>query len=658
MEESFVPKTKRLESGYYFEGAGAPIEEDARAKAAKEVEEYYNHYLGALQDVFSRTTRHWKIYMSSMKDNRSAHEKWRSTVHVPYAYSGVETAVSTMLDLFFSQNPPFKPEAQGEGFEEVAYKIERWLDFVFRQIRFKREIDLATREMLVQGLAIRKNIFIRKEREIFVQPSIEQAEQFDGELRKAVIEFGLDPPRPEQFEEIEDFYEAFEKFRQAANSGGSRIPELPRVGPRRIINYKGPGWKRISYYSFFYDPLVAVHDQEVVIQRSIVPLKWIKSRAGKGDEFPFDPEAVEECSIGDKGDGQRLNQWQEELAQICGVSSGQNLDSPQFKQSAEILESYHIGDKLPYRITMNRTKCINKRKDIPWEHGSHPFTILQNVELPFSASSFGDIYQSEGLYKEMNTLRGLRVDAVKISTLPIFAKMKETGMTEMAKRIAPGIIFDTPRGPASIGQVSNVQVPSEAFKELYEIKDDIDTTNATQPLVRGQVGPSKITATHAERAREGAALRTKQRMFRFEDDMGTTLEQFLSLGHQFYDQEEMNEMGGRIGINPIHEKFKKEDFLQALLMEYAFRAATTSINRELDLQQKKDLFITFVNAQVERFKPHVMARRLLASVDQTMDDVWMTEEEFQQFQQAQAEAQAQAQGQEPEKGPAPGTFTP
>lgn len=644
-----VVRDREVREYDYFGGRGEVDDtgDDLRIKKAKDTEEYYNHYLRALQEVYRRATKHWKIYMSSYKDNRKPHEKWRNKVHVPYGYSGVETANATMLDLFFSQSPPFRPEAVGSGLDDVAYRIERWLDYVFRRTRFKREVDLGVREMLVQGLCVRKSALITKERDIVNYPSEDLAKQFEEEIKRVVMEAGMKPPTPEEFEDREAFYEGFEKFRITVNSMGFKVPEMPRPGPQRVTLYKGPGWKRINYHSFLYDPLTEIRGQEVVIQRSIVPLKWVWDRAGEGKQYPFDPRAVRACE-GIEGGDVRLNEWQEELAATAGVSSANTLDSPHFKKSVEILEAYHLGDKeCPYRMVMNRHMIINKKKEVPWEHGGHPYTILQNVELPFASSSFGDLFQVEDLLKEMNTLRSLRLDGVMLATLPIFAKMREAGLTEMARRIAPGIVFDTARGGQSIAQVSKIEVPSAAFKEIYEIKDDYDTTNATQPMVRGQVGPSNITATHAERAREGAQLRTKQRMFRFEDDMSTTLEHFLSIGHQFYSQEEMDKIGLQYSLTEV---YKQSDFIAAITMDYAFRAATTSLNKELDLQQKKDLFVTFVNAQVPRFKPEVMARKLLSDVDQQMEDVWMTEEEYQKQQQElaaqqQAELQAGAGGQ-------------
>jgi hypothetical protein len=638
--------------GKGFESAKDPMK--LRAKLASEVVDYYNHYLDNLQTIFRRGVRHWKLYMSSMKDSRKPWEKWRSRVPVPYGYSGTETSVSTMQDLLWSMKNPVQPEATPDGADEVAERIGQWFDYVFRRIRFKKETDLALREMLVQGLAIRKSVNIRKERDIFFIPSKDDLQQFQAEMERIQLEMGLNPPKPDDFPDKDEFYDAFAKFREVANSSGARLPEFPKPGPRRVKVYWGPGWKRVNYFGFFYDPLTQLDEQETVIQRSIVPLKWVLERAGEDERFPFDPQAVQGSREGgdnptgvDVDTGGRLNQWQSELADVVGVNSA-DTTSPQFEKAVEILECYKIGSPFPFRIVMNRKMCINKRKDIPFDHGGHPYTLLSNVELPFSSASMGDLLLVEPLLKEMNTLRGLRLDSVMLSTLPVFARMREAGMTEMARRISPGIVFDSARGPQSFGQVSNVQVPSEAFKELYEIKDDIDTTNATQPLVRGQIGPSKITATHTERAREGAALRTKQRTFRFEDDMATTVDHFLSLANQFYDQEEMDRLSGNLGLD-IMKQFKREDFLQAINWDYAFRAATTAVNKELNLQQKKDLFVTFVNSQVERFKPYIMAKKMLKDVDPNSDDVWMTEEEFAQAQ-AQAQAQAEAQAEQEQQG--------
>jgi hypothetical protein len=545
--------------------------------------------------------------------------------------------------LIWSQNPPIQAEAVNATQEEVD-RLNDWFDYVFRRGNFKRETALALRERAIQGYTVRKSVHIRKERDIFVHPSQELIEQFDEMSKKMLAESGEPPPTPEQFPDMELFKQAYEDYRQMAIASGIDLPEMPIPGYRRVINYWGPGWKRIPIFNFLWDPYESHKDQEATIQQSIVPNDWITDRTGTESKKPFDPEAV---AFGLKGgnDTRRVTDFVNELASVVGVV-GASDSSPRYDKSSEILEFYKVGDKNPFRIVLNRKITINKLKEIPLDSGEHPYTIIPNIDLPFTGIGISDLYLNESMFREYNTLRSLRVDAVKMAVLPVFAKTKEVGMTEMMRRISPGIVVDSVMGASSFGQASKVTVPYETFREGEDIKDDIQNTTATPPIVRGQLGPSRVTAMHAERAREGVIKRIKMDVMSIEDDLGKTVDDFLMIGYQYFNPKVFKQ------LMPVLSRFKREDFLTAINMEFAFRAATTALNKELSIQQKKDLFITFVNAQVPRFKPEVFAKRLLNDVDHNMDDVWMTDEEWAEHQQ-QMQAQMQAEQQQA-AGPAPG----
>jgi hypothetical protein len=617
-----------------------------RRKAAKEVEEYFDYYKGALTDNFKRITDHWKLYMRSAKDKRKKHEKWRALVAVPYPYSGTETTVAALQELIHSQSPAIMPESIGMGDEPTAQKMERYWDYIQRRMRLTQETDLFFREMVVQGYAIRKNVWVRKERQIMVLESEDQAREFDERMQEAIEVTGQQPPEPEMFGTPADFQRAFEEYRfHVIKEAKIPLPPIPAPGPTKVLHYAGPGMKRTSVYNFFFDPLSQITEQPT-IERSIVPMEWVMDRAGKEDNRAFDGEAVQAAMM-EAGEERRLDEWQSELADIYGVNSGES-ESPRYRKAVELLEFYNPADKkMPYRMIMNRKMMINKTPHIPFQHGDHPYTILTNIELPWTSVGMSDLYQPGPLYKEMNTLRGLRLDAVALSVLPVFAKMKEAGLTELARRFSPGLILDTARGPGSIGQVTSVEVPSEAFKEIYEIKDDIDTTNATQPMVRGQTGPTNITATHAERAVQSAATRTTQRVLRIEGELSRFVDQSLSLMHQFMSEDDKIRVGGKDKIDPFLT-FQKKDFLHALHMEYAFRSARTTVNKELVVQQMKDLLATYTDLQIPGFKPEVLAKRIQAKLDQDWESSWMTEEELQAQQEAAAAEEQAASDEEAE----------
>lgn len=626
-----------------FQGAGdEPPDIDARRKFAKQTEEYFLYYQGALQKTFERVKRHWELFLGRGKDTRKVYEKWRAFLHLPHGYSAVEVANASVLDLILSEKVPIQAEAvPGAGAEELADKLTAYWDYVLRSIRFPREMDMYLRELRVQGLAIRKNVFIEKKREIVYIPSDEQAELYDSEVKRAIEAGAPPPPLPGKFPDNQEFQKAFEKWRQILVSAGLNIPELPLPGRKTVVHYRGPGWKPVSYFSYFYDPNVRHEEQVCVIQQSIVPEEWVLQRTGPGPGFAFDPEAVEEGIGGGALTQTAVNEWVESLSQFFGVQQG-NMLSPQYRNKSEVLECYMPNDRqCPFRMVLNRRVTINKRKDIPYRHGDHPYTVGENILIPFTSTSIGEFSQVEGLMKEGATLRGLRIDGTYGSVLPIFAKLKAAGLTELQRRYSPGLVIETAAGPKALQQVSNVNVPDAAFREISEIKQEIDDTIGSTAVLRGAIGPSHTTASAQERAGRQAAIRQLVQVFRLEGDLTRTVEQWLWLSFQFFKPDELRELGGHVNIDPM-VTFKSEDFLQALNMKYAFRSARNTVNKELQIQQLKDVLVTLVNAQLPDFKPSVVARRLLEKVDPGLGgDAWKSQEEMQQ-EQAEAKAVADA----------------
>jgi hypothetical protein len=80
--------------------------------------------------------------------------------------------------------------------------------------------------------------------------------------------------------------------------------------------------------------------------------------------------------------------------------------------------------------------------------------------------------------------------------------------------------------------------------------------------------------------------------------------------------------------------YKREDFLEALDIDYAFRGARTAINDDLKTQNMKELWTLFVNAQIPNFKMAEYAKDMIDQVMKTGagSKYMMSDEEMQQQQ--------------------------
>ena len=574
----------------------AIMDDDPRIKAAEDVVERFRVYLDTLQDSFDRAVKWWKWYLTQRKENFKPWEYWRGRVALPWFFEGIETNVAHVQNHFWGTSPPVKPEITLGASPMLEKKMEGWFKYVFRKNRFKAATELAFRETFVQGACFRKNTLIERTRETMIFPSMEQAELFDKQLEGVVMNMGVQPPSPTRYPDRESFQKDFESFRQAVNAAGASLPEMPVAGPRKVTHYKGPGWKDISYWSYLYDVSKKHHDQEMTMIHSIVPKSWVEERTGPSEDFAFDPDAVAYAlRQGNKATGayssSGVNIWEQKLRDSIGQTEP---GMPVIKDPVELIECFKPLSKIPYRVVLNGCICINKRKTIPFEHADIPITPLINHQLPFSSSGISDMAAGESIMKEANKLRGLRLDGVSMSVLPIFARMRDSGLADIAKFIVPGSILDTIRARGSLTQASQVELDMSSFRELSEMRTEVDGSMNSYPQSRGALGPTSVTATQTERAFQGMNLKVALKIDRVEGDFANLPSQWLSIAHQFYGPDEISKLTKDLLAGAM-EPYTVEDFMQAIEMDWEFAGSRTQANKELEIQNLKDLYTLALN---------------------------------------------------------------
>mgnify|MGYP001616450292 CR=1 FL=1 len=236
----------------------------------KTTAEWYRYHKGRLEPRHKAARDMWKLYLNKLKDNRKEYEKWRSMAHSPHHTSAIEVAITNAVTMLYpGGRSPITPEAvPGLGQEKYAERMGKWFDWVIRVNRSKRETELELRELMIQGLCVRKNVFVEKIRMTHHVPSDNEFAEFDIAIEKALDTLGQIPPRPDEFQDVNDFEEAFLDYRKLARAAQIEIPEMPFTGQRPTVYFKGPTKKRVSYFNFFYDLAVPLQDQVKVIERS------------------------------------------------------------------------------------------------------------------------------------------------------------------------------------------------------------------------------------------------------------------------------------------------------------------------------------------------------------------------------------------------------
>jgi hypothetical protein len=548
------------------------------------------HYRDVLSPTFQQMVENWRWYFGDHVDDRLPHEKdWRSNYYTSRPYSSIESQVAITVDILTSGERRIEPDPVGLEDEIGEHKISRALDFFTRRMRFDSKLDMASRVSSVQGIDIRKATWIDNKVTVMRGATPEEQEGFNKAIWEASQLGAGQPPQ----DDPENLLLWIDLVNQAGQFG--QIPKPPVDGLQEVSLYRGPGWEYVPVYSARFDPLV--HEgqrQEIWMQRAVKPEKWILAKAGDDDRLPYDEKAVREGLASNESDPNRFSDWEEQISRMLGIeySRGESED-PVYAKKAEIFEIWRKGAQYPYVVLLNRKSIINKHPErMPYEHMQYPFHLLRNVLLPGHAVGFAEMVQNIPLFKEIQKLRNLRVDAVTLAVLPILMKLKEVGLPEMLRRLVPGMILDigTIDGVRSLNE--HIKVPEAVFREIPDLEAQADELQGTQDLVRGSAAPfSRTTAQEITKRLERALSRQIMRVKRIEGELSTVVPQWLFLAAQFGPPDWRLRVGGTdpTSRDPF-QAYSMNEFIEAIEMDYRFRGATNAIDKELRTQQLGDHF--------------------------------------------------------------------
>lgn len=546
-----------------------------------EVEAFYRQIL---TPSFQAMVKRWRLYLSERDDRRLPHEKWRANTFVPYPFSGTETKVSALCEVMNSTDPPIQAEGfdtAAPGTPDPAKKMERLHTYTLLKNKWGWQQDLGYREMIVQGTMMWKLTWENRSRMVNVHPSMDQIRAFHQAVDQAVAQ-GAPPPPPDPTQ--------FEDWRNTVNAARivGAIPEQPlppNGGQQEIVEYRGPWLSRPFIGDLRFDPMVEdMQDQQLVIHRLVKSRRWVEARTGDGPGYKFDPRQVAAARAASQDT--RFTEWEDDIAAMLGLPRIAQAD-PLYQDAVELWECWRPGTTAPYCIVMNRQAIINKTPDtLPYWHGQIPLIPVRNVPSPRRMLGISDLQATEKLYLEMNTLHDLLLDAVLLAVMPVFTKKRSSGLVENQRYLRPGGFIDVDVSD-SIQTLTKFDPGLQwAFRMIQDLKSNIDETNATGPNVRGTTATiGRVSATESAGRLSQALLRTKQQVLRIEDEHQAIPSQANFLWYQFGEEKVKLRIGGdEMHVDPFLE-MQRSDFLQMLGIDFRFRGATKSMNRELSAQQ-------------------------------------------------------------------------
>ncbi len=557
---------------------GAAVLDRTKSESlAKEAVEQEKYFLDALEnEIFPAAGRYWKLYLAKRPDPRREHEKWRANVFLPYPFVTAETQVAQIVEINTASQPFIQAGGTGDEDFEGARNIERLLDYSLIANHWRRLLTTNVRALTVQGTDFLKTVWTKRAFKFNIEFEGTELIDYRKRIEEIVQRFQIAPPP-----DFEQDPAKFEEWRQIVNKDGrARVPAIPKPGPQEIVQYEGPLIERVPFWDIRMDPNIQeIRDQHCIIQRLVKPKSWLTARTGDDPTKPFDPAMVD---VGLAGwDGQAISKYEQELAEAIGISIGRE-QNPYYKEAVEILEKWTPGTEYPFQVILNGKTVINKHPDrMPYLSGMPSLTAVRKVVIPGFGYGMSTLMQPEALFYEGNSLRNLRLDAVTLSTLPIFTRLREAGLPELQRKLTPASIIEVSRGDA-IKQLMTQSIAPDAFREMPEIKLDIDDAEGTGSNVRGaSASVNRVSASENQGRLNQALLRGKLGAVTVEEDLSTLVPQLIGLWAQFGNDSVRVRIGGK--PDAILE-IGKHEILDSLHADFRFRGATRAINKDQTVQ--------------------------------------------------------------------------
>ncbi len=543
------------------------------------------------QSAMQAAQRYWKIYLTQRDDWRKPDESWRANFASPMGFVVAETLANAIADIMNSSDPPIQAEGVGDEDDVPARKAERLLDYTLRVNSWRKRILQIAREASIQGTSLIKVVWKDERRKVKLYPTDAQLAEFEAAVEMAVSNGAPPPP---------DDPETFRVWRQAVMGMGLPMPENPHDLRANVSTFRAPAIESVPLWHCRFDPSIGeMRDQPIFIQRIVRTRKWVEDRTGSGPDKPFDPKQVE-MALHDWSDD-RFSTEERQIATWLGIDLD-SVSDPTYQNRVVLWETFRPDhEKAPYLIVMNQSAAINKdATSMPYGHGENPTTAIRNIQLPGQFLGLSDLASPEKLFYEMDAMRNLRVDSTTLATIPVFGRLAEVGLPDVVRMIRPGAVWTLPRLDAFKRLTEGAGPPPEVWREISEIKADIEEATTAYANVRG--APStvgRVSAREAEGRANSAMTRLKVRGIHFEEELHPAVRQMLWLWYQFGTPELLLRVGGEDGEDPMLS-MSKDELLAAFDIDFRFRGATRQGSRELTTQQLMDFDKTFGGI----LKPH------------------------------------------------------
>jgi len=183
----------------------------------------------------------------------------------------------------------------------------------------------------------------------------------------------------------------------------------------------------------------------------------------------------------------------------------------------------------------------------PFDHGKFPIVHFVDYALGWEYWSSGEVQQVEKLQLEINKRRGMMIDILKFTAMPMLVVDPTSGVDYENLVSRPGLVIPAIGGGQSVGWLHPPRVPGELFAMNDRDKADFDTILGNVDVLQGRK-PSGVEAAAAiEALTEAANTRMRLKVRFLEAALRQMGRLVVSMVQQFYTTKRVIRITGRDG---------------------------------------------------------------------------------------------------------------
>lgn len=475
-----------------------------------------------------------------------------ANVYVPEFFKAVETLVSNMYQIIFSEDPFFTMLGRENSDEARVPIMQGLMNFFIEKTQLKNKFFEILRQFVIDGIVFVKITWKSEERRV---------------TKKMPMDVGYTEPETAIVDETE-------------------------------LQYDAPCLELVDMLDIYIDPTVSsVDEAEWIIERKKMTYNQLMKLKEQGLIDEFDDEAAMIRTAKNKGAGDnQSDRLMKERLQGLGINAGQ-LE----KREYEILEYWGLlpksylkvspesgheptpeggdGDKIEVEcraIICLNTKKILKVSENPYWHKRKPYVGCSMFKMDNSLFSMalGDMVKSTQL--ELNESHNQLLDFNSFNLYNMWKRRRDSGVDKKKLKAAPGLIVDCDvmEGLEALRPQANSFFQGQQADNI--MREDIKQATGALADMQGVAATKRKTAFEVQALIGAGGTRVKNYVMNLNENLlKPMLHIYYSLIQQYMDQGQVVRIVGKEGV--LFGKIMPEDvygnfdFVPKLMTDYQNR---------------------------------------------------------------------------------------